>query len=720
MPVAERRADEWLLRMLTTRGLLDDRTAQAMRESPGRHASTELLRSGRVTQEQLTRAVLEQYGVEFDAPEFGALEKLALGLVPERLCRQHLMIPLRIHEDAIEMLMTNPIDTGALDTVAALTGRRPRPFFGLPENVEALIAKAYDSDAVIFDLLNRFPETAAVECLGPDGNGESYEASSAAIGAPVIRLVNLIVGQAIHLKASDIHVEHDEKATTIRCRIDGVLRQLMTLPRYIGEGPLVSRIKIMADLDISNRRRPQDGRAKLRVGIEEVGLRVSTMPTAFGEKAVLRILDRRQAEVPLEELGFRPEIKEALTRLGGSSKGLLLVTGPTGSGKTTTLYSMLNRLKSEDLNIVTIEDPIEYRVPGLNQIQVNEKAGLNFAAVLRSVLRQDPDVVLVGEIRDLETADVALQTAQTGHLVFSTLHTNDALATLNRLLDMGVDRYKITAALIGIAGQRLVRRICPACREEVPVDARLADFLMRSELPVRRFQGRGCSKCGLSGFAGRIALTELLALDRPEAHDALMAMRVLADFRAEAVRRGWLKTMEEDALWHLSQGNAPLEEILPCLDFKEREERAVCRPAARKPRVLIVDDNEDNRAVARATLLVDELDIVEAEGGRQAVKEIARRKPDLVLLDLMMPEMDGLAVVRHLRGEMGLGDLPIMVLTALGEAESQARALELGADDYLSKPFNPQVLRARVKALFRRSAFAKAGSALRESDLSGS
>ena len=238
----------------------------------------------------------------------------------------------------------------------------------------------------------------------------------------------------------------------------------MKLPKSIGEGPLVSRIKIMANLDVADRRRPQDGRAKLRVGSEEIGLRVSTIPTSFGEKAVLRILDKRSAEVPLASLGLRPELLERLTAIAGSDSGMMMITGPTGSGKTTTLYSLLHHIKSEDINIVTVEDPIEYRLDGICQVQVNEKTGLTFASVLRSVLRQDPDVVLVGEVRDRETADIAFQAALTGHMVFSTLHTNDSVATISRLLDMGVERFKMAPALIGVAAQRLVHRICPDCR----------------------------------------------------------------------------------------------------------------------------------------------------------------------------------------------------------------------------------------------------------------
>ncbi|OGR76260.1 MAG: hypothetical protein A2X40_11805, partial [Elusimicrobia bacterium GWC2_65_9] len=536
---------------------------------------------------------------------------------------------------------------------------------------------------------------------------------SSAIGAPVIRLANQLISQAVRMKASDIHIEHEERVTIVRYRVDGDLRSIMKVPKHLGEGPLVSRIKIMANLDVADRRRPQDGRAKLKVGSEEIGLRVSTMPTSFGEKVVLRILDNRQAEVPLEALGFRPEIMSRLVRLSQSNQGILLVTGPTGSGKTTTLYSLLHRLKSEDINIVTVEDPIEYRLDGINQIQVNEKAAMTFASVLRSVLRQDPDVVLVGEIRDHETADIAFQAALTGHLVFSTLHTNDAVASVERLLDMGVERFKMGPALIGVCSQRLVRRICPDCREEISVDAACAELFAQAGLPRRRFKGRGCENCAFTGLKGRIALCDLLDLSSPVARDILSASAGDFNLREEALKRDWLKPMAEDALWHLSEGHVTFEEAAPYLQAKAVGGEALARPArvsapSKAPparRVLIVDDTPDNRTLVRQTLATEGFELAEADGGAKALESISRNRPDLVLLDLMMPEVDGFAVVRRLRGEMGMADLPILIITAMGEAESQALALELGADDYLTKPFSPQVLRARVKALFRRCEF---------------
>lgn len=699
MKTSTRCADEWLIRLLTDKGLLDESRWDGQFAGASLYASSELLRRGVITKAVLAEAVRAQYGIVFEEPRAEDLDKLALGLVPESVCLRHRLVPVRLDGDRIELLMANPLDVSALDEVAAHSGRRAVASYGLPEKIEELVASGYGADTAIFDLLKKLPDEAPVECLAAE---EDTREGAASIGLPVVRLANMLIARAVRLKASDIHIEHEESVTVVRYRIDGDLRSMMRIPKSVGEGPLVSRIKIMASLDVADRRRPQDGRAKLRIGAEEVGLRVSTIPTSFGEKVVLRILDKRSAEVPLEALGLRPDLLARLVAIAASDSGVMLITGPTGSGKTTTLYSLLHRLKSETTNIVTVEDPIEYRLDGLNQVQVNEKAGMTFAAVLRSVLRQDPDVVLVGEIRDRETADIAFQAALTGHMVFSTLHTNDAPAAVSRLLDMGVERFKLAPALKGVAAQRLARSVCSGCRVVAPVDPALAERLRAAKLPVRQFKGAGCERCAFTGLKGRVALTELLDL-REHAAQGKLNEGGGRSLREEALARGWLTTMSDDALWHVSNGDITLEEGAFYFDPPFAASVAPVAPARTAKRVLVVDDVSDNRALIRASLGTDGYDLVEADGGAAAIEEIARRKPDLVLLDLMMPEVDGFMVLKKLREETGVVGLPVMVITAMGEADSQALALEVGADDYMTKPFSPKILRARVKALFRRA-----------------
>jgi len=714
MTTAAKFQDEWLVRALQTRGVLSLSSVDELRRTRSRYACGDILKRKLAAKDAVARAVKDHYGLDLVEAKPEELDKMALGMVPERLCRQHLMVPLRLGAETIEMLMANPLDATALDAVTALTGRRASAVLGVAENVEDLIASGYGSDAAIAGLLASFPDEASVQCV--DSGAEGGEAAPTEIGAPVAKLADLIIAQAVRLKASDIHIEHEADVTLVRYRIDGELRAMMKVPKRVGEGPLVSRIKIMANMDVADRRRPQDGRAKLVVGDNEIGLRVSTVPTTHGEKAVLRLLDKRAAEVPLGALGFRAEILARLTALSRSNQGLLLVTGPTGSGKTTTLYSILNSLKGENVNITTVEDPIEYRLEGVNQIQVNEKAGLGFANVLRSVLRQDPDVVLVGEIRDRETADIAFQAALTGHMVFSTLHTNGALETVGRLADMGVERYKMAPALVGVLSQRLLRRLCPDCRVQAPSNPALAELLRAAGLPETHYRARGCEKCSFTGRAGRLSVAELLDLGEPEARD-LLAAGDAAALRTRALERGWLTVLADDILRALAQGEVCVEEAAAYLPSVRREAAAVpaaptAAPAARSAkRVLVVDDNETNRLLIRETLRSSGCEIEEAERGADALRRIAARKPDLLLLDLMMPEMDGFEVVRRLRGHLGTADLPIMVLTAMSESESQALALELGADDYLTKPFDPKILRARVKAMFRRGEYAVAETA---------
>lgn len=722
MRTTERLKDEWLIRALISRGLLDEEAAESIRQAGSPYASVELLQRGILTKEQFARAVREHYNIAFVEPVLGSLEKMALSLIPERLCRKHLMIPLRVEAERMDLLIANPIDMIALDDAASISGRKVVPFLGLPDRIEDLILHGYSSEAKVFDLLGKLPEEESVQCIS---EGEKEENASVEISAPVTRLANALIAQAIRMGASDIHIEHEESATMVRYRIDGDLRNMMKLPKYIGEGPLVSRIKIMSNLDVADRRRPQDGRAKLLVGKQEIGLRVSTIPTSFGEKVVLRILDNRQAQLPMEAQGFRPEVLESMVRLSQSDKGLLLMTGPTGSGKTTTLYSILNRIKSVDINVVTVEDPIEYRLAGINQVQVNEKAGLNFAAVLRSVLRQDPDVILVGEIRDRETADIAFQAALTGHMVFSTLHTNDALSTIDRLLDMGVERFKLAPALIGVVSQRLLRRVCPECRIEEFPNALIVELLKKWTLPARQFKGKGCDRCSFTGLQGRTTVVELLDLSEQSARDLINSGMDAAALRGECLKSGWLLTMEQDVLWHLAHGEITAQDAMGLLKTPHpapapvtATPQAIAVPAPIAPvglkslsarnnarRILVVDDNLDNRILVRDILQPEGHTLIEAENGVIAIEKVQSENPDLVLLDIMMPELDGFAVLKRLRGRMGLLGLPIVILTAMNEAESQSLALELGADDYLSKPFNPRVLRARIQALIRRSEY---------------
>ncbi|MCX5784448.1 MAG: ATPase, T2SS/T4P/T4SS family [Elusimicrobia bacterium] len=574
---------------------------------------------------------------------------------------------------------------------------------------------------MIAELLAKVEAPEEIEVLG-----EAAAEEDSKVGTPVIMLVNSIISQAHRQKSSDIHIEHEEKISHVRVRIDGVLKNIMSIPKHIAAGPLVARIKIMAELDISNHMRPQDGRAKLKISGVEVGLRVSTLPTSYGEKVVMRILDQRAAEVPFEKLGFAAEISRAFEKCIEAPQGIILVTGPTGSGKTTTLYSVLNKCRSEGTNITTVEDPIEYKLQGINQVQVNEKQGLNFAAVLRSVLRQDPDIIMVGEIRDHETADIAFQAAMTGHLVFSTLHTNDTVSTISRLVDMGVERFKISPGLLAITAQRLVRKLCPACKAEVPRD--LSDPAILAALrehgyPEKYYVSKGCKECGNEGHAGRTSIVELLLIT-----DAIKTVINSGAQGAEITRialdSGNLRTMTRDALWHLAEGVTSLGEISPYLLLDKKPAEAAPAPAtapvlqteaeadaqARSPgpaaggpmSVMVVDDIPIIRLLLRKALEAQGYEVKEAVDGEEALTSIAAQSPDLLISDINMPHMNGLDLIKGIRQGLGITDMPIIILTTETSDESQELALQLGADDYITKPFKQNIVVARVNAALRR------------------
>jgi type IV pilus assembly protein PilB len=708
--------DEWLLRSART---LPGVAAlvEPLRLQRRKRLFDALLEAGAATERELRDAVLLTHDVRA-LPSGAAAENPAVALLNERICRRFRIAPLRLNGDRIEIAMENPLDLTAMGDVQAMTGRAPDAFHALPGQIDVLIASAYSTEHVVDDLVERLDVAAPAEVLRDEDSPPSQDPDD--VRAPVVRLVGSILAKAFHMKASDVHLEHDERASFVRFRVDGALRNIVTLPLAVGAGPVVARIKIMADLDIADRLRPQDGRAKLRVGGVEVGLRVSTLPTNYGEKVVIRLLDKRSAEVPLEKLGMRPEIVALIDRMIQRTQGALLVTGPTGSGKTTTLYSILNRRKAERTNIVTVEDPIEYKLEGINQVQVNEKQGLTFAAVLRSVLRQDPNVILVGEIRDRETADTAIAAAQTGHMVLSTLHTNDALSTISRLADIGLERYKLAAGLNAITAQRLVRSLCAACRAPAAeVDPALAAAQRARGLEPRQFEPRGCAACALSGYKGRTSLVEFLEVT-DGVRQRIAAGEGEAALREFALSEKSLSTMLDDAVWHVAHGDTTLDEIRSYVPLPAAASApAAAEPAARRrepaapaprptaetaPRVLIVDDDPTIRIILRKILENQGCRVEETADGAEALAVIAGQTPDMIIVDLNMPGLDGYGVIRGVRDSLGLADVPVLILTSDPDEESQVEALELGADDYILKPVRPSIVSARVKAAFRRSA----------------
>ncbi|MBI4396904.1 MAG: type II/IV secretion system protein [Elusimicrobia bacterium] len=569
MEPTRRFKDEWLVKaILRTFPTLSEFVHQALLDEKP-FLSLAVREANLLRFEDLALAVKETYRVDSILPEAEDIQKPALSLVSEKVCRRHQIIPLSVTHELLYVAMACPVDLEVQSVLQALTGRRIVPLYCPPERIETILSSFHNPNLVACDLLDRMekdPEWVSGRASASEQDGGFHSDL-----APVIRLMNAILARAVRSRASDIHIEHEERASLVRFRIDGLLKNVMALPKYLAAGPMVSRIKIMANLDVAEHFRPQDGRVKVLVDGAEIGLRVSTLPTHVGEKVVIRILDERTGRIPLERMGFPPSIASQIRTLIAREQGMFLVTGPTGSGKTTTLYALLNALKSERTNIVTVEDPVEFKLPGINQVHVNEKQGLTFSSVLRSVLRQDPDIIMIGEIRDRDTAEIAVQAALTGHLVFSTVHANSTLATVTRLMDMGVEEYKIGTALIAVTAQRLVRRLCEECRELIPMhrmDPDVRSALRAQSVETRYYAPRGCPKCELTGYRGRVSLIELLEIDQV-LRDRIGAGAGAEELRQHALRTHALRPLLQDVLWHLSQGDTSLEEVLPYLDLAE-------------------------------------------------------------------------------------------------------------------------------------------------------
>ncbi|HEX7049387.1 MAG TPA: ATPase, T2SS/T4P/T4SS family [Longimicrobiales bacterium] len=560
-------------RLLLDAGVVGaDELAAALDEqrSTGERLGEALVRRG-ADAERVARALAVQLRLAFAAAPL-VPEPAALECVERALALRHRVIPLSLGGRVLRVAMADPLDLAALDDLQFQTGRRVEPVVAAPSAIADALAAAYGA-AAVRALVARLPPGAASppepEPSEPDEVGALRRASEA---PPIVALVDLILDRAARVRASDIHVEPNGRGLRVRARVDGVLRELLDLPDHAAAA-VVSRLKIMAGMDIAIKRRPQDGRSAVRVEDREVGLRVSTLPAQGGEKVVLRLLDEENADHRLDVLGFDPETQERLTALLGRGHGVLLVTGPTGSGKTTTLYAALAALDREHRNVMTLEDPIEYRLPGLTQVQVHRRAGLTFAAALRAALRQDPDVIMVGEMRDRETVETGMAAALTGHLVLSTLHTNDAPGAVARLAEMGAPRYLIAAGLIGVLAQRLARRLCAHCRverEATPDELRALGLPAR---PTRVHDARGCSHCAGTGYHGRIGIFELLVVDA-NVRERLLR-RASADAIRDAARAAGMMPLSHDAWRKVRAGLTTLDEIRPLLTLLA-DEAPVC------------------------------------------------------------------------------------------------------------------------------------------------
>jgi len=476
-------------------------------------------------------------------------------IVPEAVARRHKLICIGRVDKKVTLAMADPTDIFALDDVRMRTGYSPEPVLSFIDDVEHALDHIYAGDSQWQSIVGDAEEVNLVK-------DQEEIPDEVIVDAPVVRLADLIVTQAIAQKASDIHIEPFEREVVVRYRIDGVLRTVMNPPKAI-QPALISRFKIMANLNIAERRIPQDGRIQINIKRDRYDLRVSVLPCLYGESVVMRILDRKSVMVELDRLGFHPDLLATWKKLISLPNGVLLVTGPTGSGKSTTLYASLNAINNAETKIVTIEDPVEYNIHGINQVQVHPKVGLTFAAGLRSFLRQDPDVMMVGEIRDQETALIAVQSALTGHLVLSTLHTNDSVASITRLVDMGTEPFLLASSVQGIMAQRLVRTVCSQCKRSVKVIPAIAAKFKEYNIPadsLRLQRGEGCDLCAGSGYKGRAGIHELFAMT-DEMRRLILERAPSSDLKKMALSQG-LRTLYHDGLIKVAQGITTLEEVL--------------------------------------------------------------------------------------------------------------------------------------------------------------
>jgi type IV pilus assembly protein PilB len=771
--IAHRRIGE----ILVEQGLLEAKLREALQIQqlmPGTPLGVALVRIGAVTEEDVAAALAMQLGLRSVDLDHVRVEPRVVWLLDRATAERRSVLPYQRRADGTVLLAcTDPRDAQGIREIEGRLGGKIELGVCTPAQLRLAIERHYGLESVAERMLRGVDPalrkmTITPTCLELDAKAiqDHLRAGKAHL---YVELVNLLLINAIERRASDIHIEPQHDGIRVRLRIDGVLREVLSLPDWT-QTSLISRFKVLAQMDVSERRRPQDGKASVRLGLKNLDLRVATLPSQYGESMVIRLLDPDILTQDFGDLGWSPDLLRTWYRLLTAPRGTLLVVGPTGSGKSTTLYASIQRLNTEGTAIVTVEDPIEYTVPGITQVQVNEKAGVTFAKSVRALLRQDPNVVVIGEIRDEETAQAALQAATTGHLVLTTLHTDNAVAALTRLLDLDVPRYLLGSALTGIVSQRLVRRVCPECAipDRISPEDWMRLGLPPADLGERAVRvGPGCPRCQYIGYDGRIGIFEMLSFGRTisqlvqegctenELWDAAVeeGLKTLLQDGIEKVIAG-VTTLEEvarvvsiadyprealrSALANLglnTLANAPepvveaattsleafdeiaeIEEIsqsalveldpvaLEPIDAPDLAPASLSRPARprSRPVVLVVDDAQEILQLV-SMALEDDYEIHTAEDGLEAMSAVDRVRPDLIVLDVMMPRMSGYEVCQALSEKPETKDIPVLMLSARGEKAHVKKGFYAGADDYLPKPFDPEELLLRSRALLRRS-----------------
>lgn len=559
-----------------------ERGLELQKTKPDEKIGEILVKQGFCTKDDVALAFEKQTGIKWKPLHDYEYSKEMEALISPETMNKFMVLPIRVVDDSLEVAMADPLDFVLRENLRMMTGMKIIPYYGHEDQIREIIfqkaGKKFATDAYITEAMNQYVEEDENIDLAKRLQDQGIEAVNA---GPVVRLVTTIITEAVESGASDIHVEPNESDVVVRYRIDGILHKIMTIPTKI-KNPTISRLKILSNLDIAERRRPQDGRMSSKISGKELDFRVSCVPTVFGEKLVLRILDKNNAMVGLEKLGLEDYDDKFVRDMAESPWGIMIVSGPTGSGKSTTLYSILNMLNDNRVNIITIEDPVEYTLPGINQVEVNVKAGLTFASAIRSFLRQDPDIILVGEIRDQETLHTAVEASLTGHLVFTTLHTNDAPSSVVRMVQMGAPNYLVAASCIGVLAQRLVRTVCSVCKEPQPMTEEFRKTFLRyfgtthSRINVeeaiaraRMFKGRGCTICRGTGYKGRTGIFEGFRVT-PKVRELILRDASTDELRQTGIREGMV-TLEQSALIKVLRGISTLDEAIRVTTLRKEE-----------------------------------------------------------------------------------------------------------------------------------------------------
>ncbi|MBI4394785.1 MAG: Flp pilus assembly complex ATPase component TadA [Candidatus Omnitrophica bacterium] len=557
--------DAHILRKMVKQGLFTEADAALLadeKKSSGLPMTELILKHNLMNEVHLLTFLAEEFKCASINPNHFTIEDSVIKLIPPIFAQKNRVLPISQHNNSVTVALENPADLGLIDDIKAITNMKVRPAITLYKELTTALQRYYPSDPESeTSSENAIQELVRIvqEKKEQEGENETVNLLKQAQETPIIKVANLLLLDAIRRKASDLFIEPWESTIRVRCRVDGILEEVPSPPKAMGSA-LVSRFKVMSQLNIAERRIPQDGRFKIKVQDREVDIRVSILPTSFGEKVCLRILDKKTQAHNLENLGFTAQEVADIKNCSIKPHGMILVTGPTGSGKTTTLYSVLDFLDSIEKNITTVEDPVEYEVEGINQVNIREPIGLTFPTTLRSILRQDPDIILIGEIRDLETMDIAIKAALTGHLVLSTLHTNDTMGSIIRMLNMGIEPFLITSSVLMISAQRLVRKLCPTCKEPFKADD---EIKKRLNLDPKKtplfFRPLGCSKCRSTGFKGRSVISEILVLT-PEVKEMIMKRAPAEDIKQFARRHG-MNTLRESGIEKALAGDTSLDEV---------------------------------------------------------------------------------------------------------------------------------------------------------------